>query len=169
MQQRMVDAALGNNSPGMVSRKADVIVNEQGATYPNMQTVLRSMPQADTQSQSSQQNQPQNFKQKYARSNFTIGNTNPISSPQPAIYENDKLNLVKQNMMKPEAFKLRANTNSKSIGFEQVLENDRLVRQPNGAGINNQVNNGEYDPTMDTVNTYQYAVAGNLGSMANKF
>jgi len=63
------------------------------------------------------------------------------------MFNNDKLQAVKANMMRPEAFKLRANTNNTNFGFEQVLENDRLVHQPNGLGINRDVNDGQYDPT----------------------
>jgi len=61
-QKRMVEAALGRGSPNTISKKADVIVNEQGASYPNMQTVIRSMPNADTQSQHSQQTAQPSFK-----------------------------------------------------------------------------------------------------------
>jgi|DEB0MinimDraft_12_1074336.scaffolds.fasta_scaffold13626_1 hypothetical protein len=79
----------------------------------------------------------------------------------------EKLQEVRQNMMKPEAFMLRANTQNTNIGFEQVLdaENDKLVYQNNGAGIKGNLNNGEYNPAMDDVNVYQYAVPGNLGAL----
>jgi hypothetical protein len=51
-------------------------------------------------------------------------------------------------MMKPEAFKLRANTNNTTFGFEQVLlpDNDNFVHQRDGKGIRGNINNGEYDP-----------------------
>ena len=70
--------------------------------------------------------------------------------------------------MQPGAFKHRNNTNNTIFGFEQVLDDDdnhRFVNQPDGAGVNRPINEGQYDPQKDNVNIYQYATPGNLGNL----
>jgi len=70
-------------------------------------------------------------------------------------------------MMRPQAYKLRGNTNNCGYGFEQVLEqdNEKFLYQPDGVGIKGAVNEGQYDPNKDGPNVYQYAVPGNLGAL----
>ena len=83
------------------------------------------------------------------------------------MYGNSQLEQVKGNMQSADAFKFRSNTGNTGYGFEQVLDhdNDGLLNQPNGMGVKGALNNGMYDPNQDGPNTYQFAAAGNLGSL----
>lgn len=75
-------------------------------------------------------------------------------------------------MNQPGAFKHRNNTQNTGYGFEQVLDdnNHKFLHQKNGEGVYNRpVNHGQYDPSKDGVNTYQYVAPGNLGKQAQNY
>jgi len=106
-----------------------------------------------------------NNKARHQRSQLLIGGLNQVGAPGPQAHDRSRIAQVKQNMMRPEAFKHRGNTGNTGYGFEQVQEAPADPYDAAGAQLGQYRSQQDHLDDDEEPNAYQFIAPGNKGSL----